>query len=257
MSNPDTPAPPTTEADQSQHACAVCGQPKDDHDLTPAELVREPIAQLIRQDCTGWTRQSWICHADLHRYTARIVEQMLAEERGEISKLDKDVLTSLRENELVATNLNTELADQKTFGDVMADQIAAFGGSWKFVIAFIGIMIVWIAANTIALFHSPFDPYPFILLNLVLSCVAALQAPLIMMSQNRQEKRDRLRAEQDYKVNLKAELEVRLLMTQLDQLRNHQWQRLLEIQAIQTDLMQEILQQRDRLPDFAGTQPTP
>lgn len=215
------------------------------HDLTPAELVRQPVSELIRRDCAGWTPQSWICHTDLHRYTAQLVEHMLAEERGEISRLDQDVLNSLRENELVATNLNAEIAEQKTFADIMADRIATFGGSWRFVLVFVGAMMVWITVNSLALFQSRFDPYPFILLNLVLSCVAALQAPIIMMSQNRQEKRDRLRAEQDYKVNLKAELEVRLLMTQLDQLRNHQWQRLLEIQGIQTNLMQEILRQRD------------
>lgn len=236
---------------QPQQACTVCGRPMDAHDLTPADLVREPIAKLIRRDCADWTPQSWICHVDLHRYTAQLVENMLAEERGEISRLDHDVLNSLRENELVATNLNVELAEQKTFADVMADCIATFGGSWRFVLVFIGVIIVWITINSLALFQPRFDPYPFILLNLMLSCIAALQAPVIMMSQNRQEKRDRLRAEQDYKVNLKAELEVRLLMTQLDQLRNHQWQRLLEIQGIQTDLMQEILRQRDGAPETA------
>lgn len=224
------------------------------HDLVPAELVREPIAELIRRDCAGWTPKSWICHADLHRYTAHLVEHMLEEERGEISSLDKDVLNSLRENELVATNLNTEIAGQKTLAEAMADRIATFGGSWRFVLAFIGVMMVWITLNSLTLFQSRFDPYPFILLNLVLSCIAALQAPIIMMSQNRQEKRDRLQAEQDYKVNLKAELEVRLLMTQLDQLRNHQWQRLLEIQGIQTELMDEILRQRDGLLQSSKTE---
>jgi uncharacterized membrane protein len=232
-----------------QQLCAVCGRSMNGRDLTPSELVREPIADLIRRDCPGWTTQSWICHADLHRYTASLIEQMLTEERGEIGRLDQDVLKSLRENELVATNLNAEIAEQKTFADLMADRIATFGGSWRFVLVFIGVMMVWIMINSLALFQQRFDPYPFILLNLVLSCIAALQAPIIMMSQNRQEKRDRLRAEQDYKVNMKAELEVRLLMTQLDQLRNHQWQRLLEIQGIQTDLMQEILRQRDGVPE--------
>jgi len=240
-----------------RHVCAVCGQSQNLHDLTPAELVREPIARLIRTDCAGWTPQSWICHADLHRYTARLVGQMLEEERGEISRLDQDVLNSLRENELVATNLNAEIAEQKTYAEIMADRIATFGGSWRFVLVFTAVMIVWVAINSLAFFGARFDPYPFILLNLVLSCIAALQAPIIMMSQNRQEKRDRLRAEQDYKVNLKAELEVRLLMTQLEQLRNHQWRRLLEIQSIQTDLMEEILRQRDGAAESAKSDAPP
>src|SRR5688572_1313660 len=89
-----------------RQVCAVCGRSMNGHDLTPAELVRRPIADLIRRDCAGWTPESWICHADLHRYTASLIEQMLTEERGEISRLDQDVLKSLRENELVATNLN-------------------------------------------------------------------------------------------------------------------------------------------------------
>jgi uncharacterized membrane protein len=127
----------------------------------------------------------------------------------------------------------------------MADRMAEFGGSWRFVLLFMGLLALWVVVNSLAVLWRPIDPYPFIFLNLMLSCVAALQAPIIMMSQNRQEKRDRLRADQDYKVNLKAELEVRLLTAKIDQLRNHQWQRLLEIQKIQTDLMQEILSQRD------------
>jgi uncharacterized membrane protein len=226
-------------------ACCVCGRTFPRSDVSPAPLVREALAVLIRKDVPEWNPQSWICHRDLHRYTAKLVEHMLTEERGEITQLDEAVLASVRENELVASNLNAQLEERKTMGDALADRIASFGGSWTFVLLFVGLMIVWILINGLALFRPTFDPYPFILLNLMLSCLAALQAPIIMMSQNRQERRDRLQAEQDYKVNLKAELEVRLLMTQLDQLRNHQWQRLLEIQALQTDLMQEILRQRD------------
>lgn len=239
----------SNSASPPHDVCAVCGRAKHAHELTPAELVRPRIAELIRRDCDRWTPRSWICRADLHRYTALLLESMLADERGEITQLDEEVLTSLRDNELIAANLNAEIAEQKTFAERMADRIAAFGGSWRFVLVFIGVMIFWIIANSLAFFGPRFDPYPFILLNLVLSCIAALQAPIIMMSQNRQEKRDRVRAEQDYKVNLKAELEVRLLTTKLDQLRNHQWQRLLEIQRIQTELMQEILGRRDAVPD--------
>lgn len=225
--------------------CAVCGQSKPPYDLTPAELVRPMIQELIRRDCPQWNHQSWICHPDLHRYTTMHIEDMLAEERGELGRLDSEVLSSLRENELIARNLSEQLFEKKTVGERAADHIAAFGGSWRFVIVFLAALVVWMVINAIALLGRNFDPYPFILLNLVLSCIAALQAPIIMMSQNRQEKRDRLRAEQDYKVDLKAELEVRQLIVKLDQLRHQQWQRLLEIQKIQTDLMEQILRQRD------------
>lgn len=226
--------------------CAICQKTKLIHDLTPAELLRPSLQELIRQDCARWDRQSWICHTDLHRYSAKLIETMLTEERGELGRLDVEVLESLRENELTVQNINVQLAEQSSIGGRMADRMAEFGGSWRFVFLFLGILTVWVVINSQALFWQPIDPYPFIFLNLILSCIAALQAPIIMMSQNRQDKRDRLRSDQDYKVNLKAELEVRLLTAKVDQLRNHQWQRLLEIQKIQTDLMQEILTQRER-----------
>ncbi len=111
---------------------------------------------------------------------------------------------------------------------------------WASDSLFAGVLIVWITINSIAMMGKPFDPYPFILLNLVLSCLAAIQAPVIMMSQNRQESKDRLRAENDYRVNLKAELEIRHLHSKIDLLLTHQWQRLLEIQQVQTDLLEEL-----------------
>jgi uncharacterized membrane protein len=116
--------------------------------------------------------------------------------------------------------------------------MADFGGSWAFILSFAAILTIWIVINLHV--RTPFDPFPFILLNLILSCIAAIQAPIIMMSQNRQEHRDRLRAEEDYKVNLKAELEIRALIAKIDQLRQHQWRRLLELQHIQLDLMNEL-----------------
>jgi uncharacterized membrane protein len=116
--------------------------------------------------------------------------------------------------------------------------MADFGGSWAFILSFAAVLTIWIVINLQV--RTPFDPFPFILLNLILSCIAAIQAPIIMMSQNRQEHRDRLRAEEDYKVNLKAELEIRALIAKIDQLRQHQWRRLLELQHIQLDLMNEL-----------------
>lgn len=234
-----------TPAAYVKETCAVCGKLTPRHDMTPGDLVRPALHEMIRRDCPGWDNQSWICHADLHRYTARLIENMLTDERGELGRLDLEVLASLRENELTVKNINEQLAGQNTMGERLADQMAEFGGSWHFVLLFLGLLCVWVIVNSLAVFWRPIDPYPFIFLNLMLSCIAALQAPIIMMSQNRQEKRDRVRADQDYKVNLKAELEVRLLTAKIDQLRNHQWQRLLEIQKIQTDLMQEILGQRE------------
>ncbi|HUH26246.1 MAG TPA: DUF1003 domain-containing protein [Flavobacterium sp.] len=123
----------------------------------------------------------------------------------------------------------------------VADKVATFGGSWTFILSFLFFLLLWIAANIYLLNNKGFDPYPFILLNLILSCVAALQAPIIMMSQNRQEEKDRARAKNDYMINLKSELEIRLLHEKIDHLIMHQQQELLEIQKVQTDLMNTIL----------------
>ncbi len=127
-----------------------------------------------------------------------------------------------------------------TLGERIADNVAKFGGSWRFIISFGVFLVMWMIINSIVLLRRPFDPYPFILLNLILSCLAAIQAPIIMMSQNRQEAKDRLRSEHDYRVNLKAELEIRHLHAKMDQLLTHQWNRLLQIQQIQVELIEEI-----------------
>ena len=131
-----------------------------------------------------------------------------------------------------------------TFGERLSDRMAEFGGSWKFLIIFCAVLIVWIATNGVLIARRAFDPYPFILLNLILSCLAAAQAPIIMMSQNRAEARDRLRAESDYKINLKAELEIRHLHEKLDHLLRRQYNRLFEIQQIQIELLEELGRKR-------------
>jgi uncharacterized membrane protein len=142
---------------------------------------------------------------------------------------------------LLSTNIEEELQENLPIGDRMADKIASFGGSWTFIMAFFGFILLWMMVNVYLLATRSFDPYPFILLNLILSCLAAIQAPIIMMSQNRKEVKDRQRSEYDYQVNLKAELEIRLLHEKIDHLIVHQNQRLLEIQQIQVDLMEDIL----------------
>jgi uncharacterized membrane protein len=164
----------------------------------------------------------------------------LEQEKGELSALEEQVIQSLKEQEVISENVNEMFARQLSFGDRLSDRLAAFGGSWTFILTFAVVISIWILANAIFFARAAFDPYPFILLNLILSCLAALQAPIIMMSQNRQEAKDRLRSQYDYRVDLKAELEIRLLTAKIDQLLAHQWQRLLEIQELQLDLMEEI-----------------
>ncbi len=162
-------------------------------------------------------------------------------EIGELGELEKEVARSIAEHELLAQNLNQEFAEKLTLGTRLADHIASFGGSWKFIIIFSSVIFIWIVINSLVMLIRPFDVYPFILLNLCLSCLAAMQAPVIMMSQNRQDAKDRLRSEHDYKVNLKAELEIRHLNDKLDHLINHQLISILETQESQIEMLNELM----------------
>jgi uncharacterized membrane protein len=173
------------------------------------------------------------------------VRELLQIEHGELTAAESEVVQSLAGDELLARNLESEFEREATPGERLADRVAAVGGSWAFVLGFAVVVAAWVAVNGIAR-ERGFDPYPFILLNLVLSCLAAIQAPIIMMSQNRQEAKDRLRGEHDYRVNLKAELEVRHVIAKLDQLISHQWQRLLEIQELQLEAIDDLLPKRTR-----------
>ena len=221
--------------------CPVCGQGRKKDERMHGELIRHAVLELIQKAKPDWKPADGICLTCLDQFRAEYVQDVLETEKGEITQLDQQVIDSLKSQELVAKDLNQQYLKDLTLGDRIADKMAEFGGSWKFLITFAVVMFVWIVGNSIAALMHPFDPFPYILLNLVLSCLASIQAPVIMMSQNRQESKDRLRADGDYKTNLKAELEIRQLHMKLDQLLTHQWQRLLEIQQIQTELMEQVL----------------
>jgi uncharacterized membrane protein len=213
-------------------------------DGLPSDLVRDSVADLIRHDHPEWQPGGMVCADDLHRYRMELVEDMLAAERGELSELDAEVMAALKQQELLTADVNREFDERVTAGQWVADRVARFGGSWAFILGFGAVLAVWIIVNSTALLAGHFDPYPYILLNLVLSCLAAIQAPVIMMSQNRQEAKDRLRSEHEYRVNLKAELEVRLLGARFDLLLGRQWRNLMEIQQVQMDLLEEIATHR-------------
>ena len=220
--------------------CQICGQAKSPGEMMSAELVRPSIVEIIRKDHPEWSSDGAICRNDLHRYRAKFIEQVLTKGKGELTELETDVVRSMSEQELLAKNINREFEQKLTPGERVADKVAEFGGSWRFIGLFGLVMVVWIVLNSAALLWRPFDPFPYILLNLVLSCLAAIQAPVIMMSQNRQESKDRLRSEHDYTVNLKAELEIRHLNAKMDLLLTRLWERLLEIQQVQIDFFDEF-----------------
>ena len=225
-------------------ACQICGRSKPRAMLLPAAVIRPSIVGHIMQAFPAWSPEGLICLDDLNRFRNAYVQSLLQEEKGELTSLERSVVESLARHETLAQDVEAQFQKKLSLGERMADRIADFGGSWTFILLFAGVILFWILLNAVFLLGRAFDPYPFILLNLLLSCLAAVQAPIIMMSQNRQEARDRLRSENDYRVNLKAELEIRHLHEKLDHLLQHQWERLMEIQQIQIELMNELVHGR-------------
>ena len=235
------------KASQSKNmVCNICGKTKSRSMMMPAALVRNAVVEKIRTAHPDWKPEGYVCLSDLNRFRMQYIQSQLESEKGELTALDHEVLESLQRHETLSSNVDAEFDKDLTLGEKMADGLAAFGGSWTFLIIFAAILFIWIGLNSILLLKKPFDPYPFILLNLVLSCLAAIQAPVIMMSQNRQEAKDRLRSQHDYQVNLKAELEIRQLHDKIDHLLSHQWERLVEIQQIQIDLLSELARLGDK-----------
>ncbi|SDB85768.1 DUF1003 domain-containing protein [Williamwhitmania taraxaci] len=206
-----------------------------------AKVIRHSILNLIQKDNPHFSHDSFLSVSELNHYKGKAISDYLVREVGELSELEKTVLTSMTDNTTLSDKIDGD--DQQTFtiGQRIADKVASFGGSWKFIISFGVFIFIWITANILWLFNKGFDPYPFILLNLILSCLAALQAPVIMMSQNRQEEKDRDRSKKDYMINLKSELEIRSLHEKVDHFIMDQQQELLEMQKNQIELLNDIL----------------
>jgi uncharacterized membrane protein len=226
--------------DRETFLCQICGKYMDHSDIVPVERVPEMIIELIRKEYPAWLSGGYICRNDLNRFRADYVRKVLEKEREDLALLVEDVTLSMKDHELLLKNTNVEFDEQLSFGDRLADQFADFAGSWRFIVLFTVVFFMWIAMNSILLVVRPFDPYPFIFLNLVLSALAAIQAPVIIMSQNRQEARDRLHAERDYDVSVHSEMEIHQLHKKIDHLLINQGQRFLEIQQIQLELMEEL-----------------
>ena len=209
-------------------------------DKISGKAVRDPIFALIQADYPDFDEDKYLSVIELNMYREKYISNYLAVEIGELSNLENKVIGSLKKDTSLVSSVEDEV-DSRTVGQAVADSVAAFGGSWKFIIMFGVFILLWIMANIYLLVDKGFDPYPFILLNLILSCLAALQAPVIMMSQNRQEEKDRERAKKDYMINLKSELEIRMLHEKLDHLIMHQQEELIEIQKVQIEMMNDIL----------------
>ena len=218
---------------------AITGLTLKKKDAVRFDDLRPALAEYIRAHNPNIGHDDYISRKLLDDYRGRYISELLVDERGELSTLEGEVVESLRTHDTLAENIEEDYDEQRTLGDRVADVVASFGGSWTFIISFCVFLAVWMVINLIIGDKKAADPYPFILLNLILSTIAALQAPVIMMSQRRTEAKDRLRAHNDYKVNLKAELEIRHLHEKIDHLLNRQWERLTEIQQIQIEMMLE------------------
>lgn len=205
-----------------------------------AKSLRPAILTTIQKDHPDFQNTGYLSLTELNVYREKYIADYLVKEIGELSELEDTVLNSLQNKNILVDKIE-DADDPLTFGQRMADNVASFGGSWTFIISFAVFLFLWIAANIFLLSSTPFDPYPFILLNLILSTLAALQAPIIMMSQKRQEEKDRERGKKDYMINLKSELEIRMLHEKLDHLIIHQQHELIEIQKVQIEMMNDIL----------------
>jgi uncharacterized membrane protein len=230
----------------AQVDCQICKQTMSPKDGTIGEVVRPSLSDFIKKKDPQWDGKGFICFDDLGKFRRDYVKEVLEDEIGELSALDQEVVESLQAHEILSSDISKQFEKELTFGEKLSDTIAAFGGSWTFIIVFGMILLVWVVGNSFILATRAFDPFPYILMNLVLSAIAALQAPVIMMSQNRSEARDRLRGENDYKINLKAELEIRHLHEKIDHLLRRQYNRLFEIQQIQIELLEELTRKGEK-----------
>lgn len=220
--------------------CAICG---NRFTLTEGLFLRD-LSDLLKEQVlktNSYAKESsFICLRDMQKLRIDHMQTIIDEDLNIDHEMSDHLKKELSKDTYEITNINDTVYGKRTRGQKLADAVAKFGGSWGFIITFVIILVVWMAINVLHLFGINFDPYPFILLNLFLSCVAAIQAPIIMMSQNREAERDRFDSENDYKTNKKSEMEVRILHQKLDQLIEVQWPHILDTQKMQIEVLSEI-----------------
>ena len=236
--------------------CSLCGSLVEGRTLASPQKLENRILDLIRNDRPDWEAQRGICPNCLEQYRAKKFVNYLEAEYQKLSEIEHSIVSKITRRGRVSRVVHAEFEAKMTVGERIADKVAQFGGSWRFIGLFAGILLIWMVINTVVLVARPFDPYPFILLNLVLSTLAALQAPVIMMSQNRQAAKDRMHAQQDYEINLMAEIEIRDLHDKLDSLRFKQWHELWHIQKRQIELLEHLCE-RHANPEAKLPAPTP
>jgi uncharacterized membrane protein len=221
--------------------CTLCDKTLPRRNMLANAAVRPQVAAHIAHTFPErWTETGRICRTCLSRERLHYVTDRLTEEKGTLSGVEEEVAKKAGMHLTIARDIDAQFQASTTFGQRAADTVARVGGSWAFVLSFLFLLVVWMATNTFGLRSGAFDPYPYILLNLVLSCLAALQAPIIMMSQNRSSERDRVESTHDYETDLKAEIEIASLHDKVDHLLHAQWERMVELQEMQMELLTEL-----------------
>lgn len=228
--------------------CQITGKELPLDEAVPVDLIRDALVATLREKCPTLDISGYVGLAELNKARIQHAQEMAQHELDDLSDLKKEVADSLVRQEAITQNIDKLFESKATRGEKIADKVASFGGSWTFIIIFLVLLVLWMGINTTLLMSKPFDPYPYIFLNLILSCLAAIQAPVIMMSQNRQESKDRIRGENDYKTNLKAELEIQHINEKVDKLINDQWKHLLEIQQMQMEMIGELTKEKGERP---------
>ena len=218
----------------------LSGKEFPENERVSAKNLRQSLLHFINKTHPNFSKSCFLSIEEMNEYREKYISEFLNKKLGNLTEVEKQVIQSVSKNTMISTEVEED-EKEITFGQKLADKVAEFGGSWGFIIFFMTFLVAWILLNVFWLSNHGFDPFPFILLNLILSCIAAIQAPVIMMSQNRQEEKDRERSKKDYKINLKSELEIRELHEKIDHLIIHYQQDLLEIQKTQIDLLENIL----------------
>lgn len=211
--------------------------------------LAQPISNAVKSDYPGAKVTSFICAHHLLKYRMSRVDSLINADLKQSQKINRKLTKALQNDNYEIRDVNEALQQSLTFGQKISDAVARFGGSWTFIFIFIVILIIWMIINGLALFGVHFDPYPYILLNLFLSCFSAIQAPIIMMSQNRAAERDRLHSENDFHVNLKSEHELRIIHAKLDHLTQNQLPHDLEVEKLQLQILGEVRSELAKLRD--------
>ena len=221
--------------------CSITNQVINQDESVKGDTLRDYLLIFIQKEFPEFTTESYISIDELNKFRRKYMVELAQVEVEEFNKLREDSLNAVSEENLSNLRKDTKIGKELTLGQRVADGVAKFGGSWTFIFIFFSFLFGWMGINIFLFAGHPYDPYPFILLNLILSCLAAIQAPIIMMSQNRQEEKDRIRGEEDYKTDLKSGIEVSLLHKKIDYLIINQSKRLVEMHEIQTDYLSQIL----------------